>query len=89
MFDTVIFLAVRINVDYQIAGSFAVQGETTDAISERVAILKSWNNKWKPLAFIVDNCEEEINTIKEHFPGSNNNDNAVFKKLFSVLLQLF
>ena len=77
------FLAVKTNVDYQIAGSYAVQDETTDAISKAVAILKSWNNKWKPLAFMVDNCDEEINAIQEHFPGSNNNNNAVlYSKIF-------
>ena len=27
-------------------------------ISEAIAILKSWNNKWKPVAFMVDNCDE-------------------------------
>ena len=77
------FLAVKTNVDYQIAGSYAVQDETTDAISKAVEILKSWNNKWKPLAFMVDNCDEEINAIQEHFPGSNNNNNAVlYSKIF-------
>ena len=77
------FLAVKTNVDYQIAGSYAMQDETTDAISKAVAILKSWNNKWKPLAFMVDNCDEEINAIQEHFPGSNNNNNDVlYSKIF-------
>ena len=38
--------------------SFAVQDETTDGISEAIAILKSWNNKWKPVAFMVDNFDE-------------------------------
>ena len=77
------FLAVKTNVDYQIAGSFAVQGETTDAILEAVTILKSSNNKWKPLAFMIDNCNEEISAIEEHFSGSNNNNNAVlYSKLF-------
>ena len=77
------FLAVKTNVDYQIAGSFAVQGETTDAILEAVTILKSSNNQWKPLAFMIDNCNEEISAIEEHFSGSNNNNNAVlYSKLF-------
>ena len=61
------FLAVKPNVDYQIAGSFPVQDDTTDATSEAIVILKSWNNKWKPLAFMVDNFDEEINVIEEHF----------------------
>ena len=78
------FLAVKTNVDYQIAGSFPVQDETTDAISEAVAILKSWNNNWKSLAFMIDNCDEEINAIEEHFPGSNNNNNAVMYSLTCI-----
>ena len=78
------FLAVKTNVDYQIAGSFPVQDETTDAISEAIAILKSWNNNWKSLAFMTDNCDEEINTIEEHFPGSNNNNNAVMYSLTCI-----
>ena len=39
------FLATKTNVDYQVVGSFAVQDETTDAISEAISILKSWNSK--------------------------------------------
>ena len=78
------FLAVKTNVDYQIAGSFPVQDETTDAISEAVAILKSWNNNWKSLAFMTDNCDEEINAIEEHFPGSNNNNNVVMYSLTCI-----
>ena len=78
------FLAVKTNVDYQIAGSFPVQDETTDAISEAVAILKSCNNNWKSLAFMIDNCDEEINAIEEHFPGSNNNNNAVMYSLTCI-----
>ena len=58
-----------------------MQDETTDAISEAITIFKSWNNKWKPLAFMVDNCDEEINAIEEHFPGSYDSNNAVFKNL--------
>ena len=78
------FLAFKTNVDYQIAGSFPVQDETTDAISEAVAILKSWNNNWKSLAFMTDNCDEEINAIEEHFPGSNNNNNVVMYSLTCI-----
>ena len=53
------FLAVKTNVDYHLFGSFAVQGETTDAIFEAITILKIWNNKWKPLAFMVDNSDKK------------------------------
>ena len=58
------FLAVKTNVDYQVVGSFAVQDETTDAISEAVSILKKWDPLWKPNLFMVDNWEEEIDEIE-------------------------
>ena len=52
------FLAVKTNVKYMVVGSFAVQDETTDAISEALSVFKKWNNVWNPLCFMVDNCEE-------------------------------
>ena len=64
------FLAVKTNVDYQVVGSFAVQDETTVAISEAVSILKKWNPLWKPKLFMVDNCEEKIDEIEQNFPGN-------------------
>ena len=64
------FLAVKTNVKYMVVGSFAVQDETTDTISEALSIFKQWNNLWSPLCFMVDNCEEEINAIQENFPGN-------------------
>ena len=63
-----------------------MQDETIDAISEAAAILKSWNNKWKPLVFMVDNCEEEINAIEEHFPGSNINPNLGAGQFYAFLV---
>ena len=53
------FLALKTNVDYQVVGSFAIQDETTEAITEALGVLKSWNPSWKPRMFMVDNCEEE------------------------------
>ena len=79
------FLAVKTNVDYQIAGSFAVQEESTYSISKAATIFKSSNNKWKPLAYMVANCNEEISAIVENFLGSNNNNNAV---LYSTIFYL-
>ena len=64
------FLAVKTNVDYQVVGSFAVQDETTVAISKAVSILKKWNSLWKAKLFIVDNCEEKIDEIERDFPGN-------------------
>ena len=63
------FLAIKTNVDYQVIGSFAMQDETVEAITEALAILKKWNNDWNPKCFMVDNCEEEIVSIETLFPG--------------------
>ena len=38
--NALFFLAVKRNVDHQVAGSFAVLAKTTDAFSEAVSILK-------------------------------------------------
>ena len=53
-------------MDYQIVGSFAVQDETTDSISE--AVLKLRNPLWKQKLYMVDDCEEEI---ERNIPGKS------------------
>ena len=63
------FLVLKTNVNYQIVGSFAIQDETTEAITEALSILKKWNCSWTPKCFMVDNCEEEITSIESLFPG--------------------
>ena len=65
------FLALKTNVDYQIVGSFAIQEETTAAITEALGVIKSWNYSWNPKCFMVDNCEEEIVSIESIFPGKD------------------
>ena len=62
------FVVVKTNVDYQVVGSFALQDETTEAIKEALSLLKSWNPIWQPKCFMVDNCEEEINSLTHVFP---------------------
>ena len=64
------FVAVKTNVKYMVVGSFAIQEETTESISEALGILKSWNKNWNPVCFMVDNCLEEIHSIEQHFPGN-------------------
>ena len=64
------FLAVKSNVDYQVAGLFVVQDETTDAIQEALGILSTWNPTWKPAYFMVDKCDEEISAIESTFKGN-------------------
>ncbi|XP_066925584.1 uncharacterized protein [Clytia hemisphaerica] len=61
------FIATRTNVDYQVVGSFVIQDETTVSIKEALAIVKSWNEKWSPKVFLVDNCEEEIQALEALF----------------------
>ena len=63
------FLVVKTNSDYQVVGSFAVQDETTIAITEALNVIKAWNTNWTPKCFMVDNCEEEISSIEDIFPG--------------------
>ena len=74
------FLVVNTNSDYQVVGSFAVQDEITIAISEALAVLKSWNPDWDPKCFMVDNCEEEICSIESIFRGMH------YLSLYSVVL---
>ena len=63
------FIVVKTNVDYQIVGLFAIQDETTDAITEALEIFKDWCSSWNPKVYLVDNCEEEIQAIENVFPG--------------------
>ena len=62
------FLVVKTNVDYQIIGSFATQNETSETLVKALSIIKLWNQNWKPICFMVDNCEEEIIAIETLFP---------------------
>ena len=64
------FLVVKTNVDYQIVGSFVIQSETSDAIHEALAVIKSWNPTWNPSYFMVDYSEEEMSAIGKIFPGN-------------------
>ena len=65
------FVVVKINVDYQIVGSFVVQSETADAIFEALMVVKSWNPRtwWKPSCFMVDYSEEKMSAIERLYPG--------------------
>ena len=58
---------------YQVVASFSLQDETTSAVKEALLILRSWNPFWQPKCFMVDNCEEEINSIGHVFLSKGNN----------------
>ena len=59
---------MKTNSLYQIVASFVVQDETGPCILEALKIIKGWNCKWDPSVLIVDNCNQEINALKELFP---------------------
>ena len=61
------FVAVKTNVKYIVVGSFAIQEETREAITEAMSILRSWNESWNPVCFMVDNCLEEIHYLDHLF----------------------
>ena len=66
------FVVLKTNVDHQVVAPFALHDETTSAIKEALLILMSWNSLWQPKCFMVDNCEEEINSIGHVFPSKVN-----------------
>ena len=47
------FITVKTNVDHAIVGSFIVQDETTQSITEALTIIKQWNPQWKPSYFMI------------------------------------
>lgn len=63
------FLVVKTNVSYQVVSSFVLQSETSQAITEALQVIKSWNSEWNPAYFMVDYSEEEMSAIKRIFPG--------------------
>ena len=65
------FVAVKTNVKYMVVGSFAIQEETTEAITEAAGIFRSWNKSWNPVCFMVDNYIEEIHYLEHLFPSNH------------------
>ena len=68
VFVTAVFRGCEKSVNYQVVASFVVQDETTMAITEVLRIIKSWASEWDPKCFMVDNCDEKINSIGKTFP---------------------
>ena len=77
------FVVVKTNSDYQVVASFAVQDETTAAITEALGILKNWNPSLSLKYFMVDNWEEEITSIETVFPGKASL--SIFREIFKML----
>ena len=64
------FLTVKTNVDYQIVATFVTENETTQSITEALAIIQSWNPDVCPKYGMTDYCNEEIDTVESVFSGS-------------------
>ena len=64
------FMVVKTNVDYQIVVSFVIENQTYEAISEAVAVIKSWNPKFNPKYGMTDYCHEEIRALENNFPST-------------------
>ena len=64
------FMVVKTNVDYQIVASFVIENETYEAISEAVAVIKSWNPEFDPKYGMTDYCHEEIRALENNFPST-------------------
>ena len=65
------FVAVKTNVKYMVVGSFAIQEETTEAITEAMGMLRSWNESWNPVCFIIDNFIKETHCLEHLFPSNH------------------
>lgn len=69
-YDLPLFLlAVKTNVDYQVAGVFMVQQEKAEYIVEALNVLHDWGPEWKPETVMTDNSAAEILALKTVFPG--------------------
>ena len=65
------FLCVRTNVCFQVVGSFVIQYENTQCITEALMVFKEWNKEtWSPSRFMVDFAEEEIQALEIVFQGT-------------------
>ena len=64
-------VTVKTNAKYMVVGSFAIQEETTEAITEAMDILKSWNESCSPVYFMADNCIKEIHCFEHLFPRND------------------
>lgn len=64
------FVCVKTNVGYSVVAEFVIQSETTQQISEALAVLQQWNPNWKPSFFIIDYSEAELSAIEEVFPST-------------------
>ena len=66
------FIVVKTNIDYQVAGAFVVETESTKAIAEALQVIKEWNPQFNPRVFMTDYDKAEIGAIKRIFGKTGN-----------------
>ena len=59
-----VFMVVKTNVDYEVAGAFVCERGETENIIAALKILKSWSPNWSTLYNNVVCCSEEINATE-------------------------
>ena len=62
-------LFVQTNVDYQLVASFIVEMRNKESIIQGLTSIKEWNPAWSPKYIIVDYSDEQMEAVKDVFPG--------------------
>ena len=65
------FIVVKTNVDYQVVGTFVLEGESTANIRFALDIFKKWNPTFDPKNAMVDCSKQEFDAIESLFPGKS------------------
>lgn len=64
-----VFICVQTKMGHTIAASFITATESQSAIREAFELIKNWNVNWKPIFFMPDYANREIDAIECHFEG--------------------
>ena len=64
------FICVKTNVSYSVVAEFIIQSESTEQISEALAVIKRWNPTWNPNYFMMDYSDAEMSAIQNIFPST-------------------
>ena len=63
------FIVVKTNVDYQVVGTFVLEGESAVNIQFALNIFKQWNPTFDPKNAMVDCSTQEFDAIESLFPS--------------------
>ena len=64
-----LFLVVKINIDYQIVAVFGTENETEESIEEALSIITTWNETVNSMYGMTDYCAEKFKVIEKVFKG--------------------